>query len=136
LSAASAERPHLITSSTARAAPARAGAPGAQGVLAKLPPGEGHTVRIVAYGDLPAPGALHVGHAQAAPTASNAHEVIVYGDDHARIGAFIAFCRVVIVQRRRGLQAPRGASRWCRSRQWRAGAAAARGPCPDPRPSA
>src|SRR5213082_4145233 len=82
-SAASAERPHLITSSTARAAAASAGAPGAQAVLTKLPPGEGHTVRIVAYGDLPAPGALHVGHAQAAPTASNAHEVIVYGDDHA-----------------------------------------------------
>src|SRR5256886_2902475 len=103
LSAASAERPHLITSSTARAAPARAGAPGAQGVLAKLPPGEGHTVRIVAYGDLPAPVAQHVGHVHTAPTASNAHEVIVYGDDHARIGAFIALCRVVIVQGRGGL---------------------------------
>src|SRR3977135_1277093 len=67
-SAASAVWPHLITSSTARAAAASAGAPGAQGVLAKPPPGEGHTVRVIAYGDPSPPGPLHVCHAQTATT--------------------------------------------------------------------
>src|SRR5438105_283325 len=102
-SAASAERPQLITSSTARAAAARAGAPGAQGVLAKLPPGEGHAVRVVAYGDPPAPGPLHLGHTQAATTTAHKHEIILYGDDHSRIDAFNVFYRVVIVRCRGGL---------------------------------
>src|SRR5207237_6485577 len=92
-SAAPAERPQLITSSTARAAAARAGAPGAQGVLAKLPPCEGHAVRVVAYGDPPAPGPLHLGHTQAATTAAHKHEITLYGDDHTRIGAFNVFSR-------------------------------------------
>src|SRR5256885_2174763 len=87
-SAAPAERPHLITSSTARAAAASAGAPGAQGVLAKLPPCEGHAVRVVAYGDPPAPGPLHLGHPQAASTALNEHEVVRYGEDPTRIRPF------------------------------------------------
>src|SRR2546429_340405 len=102
-SAAPAERPQLITSSTARAAAARAGAPGAQGVLAKLPPCEGHAVRVVADGDPPAPGPLHLGHTQAATTAAHKHEIIVHGDDHTRIGAFNVFYWVVIVQCRGGL---------------------------------
>src|SRR5437868_11670576 len=102
-SAASAERPQLITSSTARAAAASAGAPGAQGVLAKLPPCEGHAVRVVAYGDPPAPGPLHLGHTQAATTAAHKHEITLYGDDHARIGAFNVFYSVVIVRCRGGL---------------------------------
>lgn len=89
--AASAEWPHLITSSTARAAPASAGAPGAQGVLAKAPPGEGHTVRVIAYGHRPAPRPLHVRHAQTPTTASYAHEVIVYGDDRTGMITFIVF---------------------------------------------
>src|SRR5437660_7766909 len=97
-SAASAEWPHLITSSTARAAAASAGAPGAQGVLAKLPPGEGHTVRVIAYAEPAAPGPLHFGHPQAAATAAHAHEIIMYGDDRARIGAFIVLFRVVSAQ--------------------------------------
>src|SRR5256884_8608046 len=101
--AAPAERPQVITSSTARAAAARAGAPGAQGVLAKLPPCEGHAVRIVADGDPPAPGALHLGHTQAATTTAHQHEIIVHGDDHTRIGAFNVFYWVVIVQCRGGL---------------------------------
>src|SRR6266403_3073049 len=88
--AASAEWPHLITSSTARAAAASAGAPGAQGVLAKLPPGEGHTVRVIAYAEPAAPGPLHFGHPQAAAAAAHAHEIIMYGDDRPRIGAFTA----------------------------------------------
>src|SRR2546421_7911320 len=95
-SAASAERPHLITSSTARAAAASAGAPGAQGVLAKLPPGEGHAVRVVAYSDPPAPRPLYLGHAQTAPAASDEHEVVLYGDDHTRIRAFHVFFRIFI----------------------------------------
>src|ERR1700687_1666060 len=89
-SAASAEWPFEITSSTARAAAASAGAPGAQGVLAKLPPAEGHTVRVVAYGDPPAPRPLHLRHAQTASAALYAHEVIMYGDDRTRIISFIA----------------------------------------------
>src|SRR5260370_12210796 len=91
-SAASAEWPHLITSSTARAAAASAGAPGAQGVLAlaKAPPGEGHTVGVVAHGDRPPPTSLHSRHVQAATAASYAHEVIMYADDHAMIVAFSA----------------------------------------------
>src|SRR3984893_1292439 len=89
--AASAEWPHLITSSTARAAAASAGAPGAQGVLAKAPPGEGHAVRVIAYGHRPAPRPLHLRHAQTPATASYAHEVIVYGDDRTRIITFIVF---------------------------------------------
>src|SRR5256885_727377 len=97
-SAAFAERPHLITSSTARAAPASAGAPGAQAVLTKLPPGEGHTVRVVADGHPLASGALDLGHTQAATTTANAHEAIVYGDDRARIGAFIAFYWIVLAR--------------------------------------
>src|ERR1700730_4556849 len=93
-SAASAEWPFEITSSTARAAAASAGAPGAQDVLTKLPPGEGHAVRVVAYGDPPAPGPLDLRHAQVASTASYAHEVIMYGDDHPRIIAFLVFFRL------------------------------------------
>src|SRR6266446_8216313 len=89
--AASAERPHLITSSTARAAAASAGAPGAQGVLAKAPPGEGHTMRVIAYGHRPAPRPLHLRHTQTPPTASYAHEVTVYGDDRTRMITFIVF---------------------------------------------
>src|ERR1700730_15434379 len=87
---ASAERPHLLTSSTARAAAASAGAPGAQGVLAKAPPGEGHAVRVVAHGHPPPPRPLDFGHAQTAATGSYAHEVIMYADDRPRIVAFIA----------------------------------------------
>src|SRR3982074_2129814 len=94
-SAAPAVWPHLITTSTARAAAVSAGAPGAQGVLAKPPPGEGHTVRVIAYGEPAAPGPLHFGHPQAATTAAHAHEIIVYGDDRPGIGSFIHFFRVI-----------------------------------------
>src|SRR4029077_16570524 len=89
--AASAEWPHLITSSTARAAAASAGAPGAQGVLAKAPPGEGHAVRVITHGHRPAPRPLHLRHAQTPPAASYAHEVILYGDDRTRMMTFIVF---------------------------------------------
>src|SRR6202162_2361224 len=89
--AASAEWPFETTSSTARGAAASAGAPGAQGVLAKAPPGEGHTVRVIAYGHRPAPRPLHLRHAQTPATASYAHEIIVYGDDGTRIITFSVF---------------------------------------------
>src|SRR3981081_1944690 len=99
-SAASAEWPFEMTSSTTRAAAASAGAPGAQGVLAKAPPGEGHAVRVVAYGDPSPPGPLHVCHAQTATTASYAHEVTLYADDRPRIVSFIT----VFELGRRGLR--------------------------------
>src|SRR4029077_7524047 len=83
--AASAEWPDVITSSTARAAAASAGAPGAQGVLAKPPAGHDHTVRVLAPGQPSAPGPLHFGHPQAAATAAHTHEIIMYGDDRSRI---------------------------------------------------
>src|SRR6266480_4569829 len=101
-SGASAEWPFEITSSTARAAAASAGAPGAQGVLDKLPPGQSHAMRVVAYGDPPAPRPLHLRDAQAASTASNEHEVVLYGDDHTGIRAFNVLCRIFIAPGCRG----------------------------------
>src|SRR5256885_2380609 len=43
-------------------------------------------------------GALDLGHTQAATTTANAHEAIVYGDDRARIGAFIALYWIVLAR--------------------------------------
>src|SRR4029077_11808671 len=79
--AVSAEWPHRITSSTARAAAASAGAPGAQGGLAKAPPDESDAVRVIAYRHRPASRPLHLRHAERPATASYKHEVILYGDD-------------------------------------------------------
>ena len=92
-----------MTASTTRAAAASAGAPGAQGVLAKTAARQHEAVREVAHADRSPSRSLDLRHRESTPTALNDHVVIQYGDDHARIDAFsVNFCpeRVTRVRER------------------------------------
>src|SRR5437763_725264 len=105
--AVSADRPLETTSSTARAAAASAGAPGAHGVLtgdfagwltgvpaksrvllAKAPPHEARTMGIVPGAHAPPARPLHLEHPESPLTALYEHEIIQYGDDRAWFVSF------------------------------------------------
>src|SRR6516225_6711580 len=87
--AASADRPRDVTASTTRAAAASAGAPGAQGVLAKTAARQHEAVREVPNADRSSSRSLNLGHRESTPAALNDHVVILYGEDRARIDAFV-----------------------------------------------
>src|SRR5207302_6894193 len=107
-SAVSADRPLETTSSTARAAAASAGAPGAHGVLiggdfsggltgvpaksclllAKPPPQEARAVGILPGAHAPPARPLHLEHPESPLAALYEHEIIQYGDDRAWFVSF------------------------------------------------
>src|SRR5580692_3664353 len=96
-SAASADSPRERTASTARAAPASAGAPGAQGVLTKALPQEGATVGEVARRNAPAARQLHLGHGQHALPAPDREVIVTYREDRPGFDAIRARMRHVSV---------------------------------------
>src|SRR5580704_89072 len=91
-SAASAERPRSATAATTRAAPASAGAPGAQRVLAKAPACQRQVVGELRHFENPSAGLLDASDAQEPPGAAhNQHEAVLYADDGSRCPLFRGF---------------------------------------------
>src|SRR4029077_16294240 len=78
---ASAERPSEITASSACAAPASAGAPGAHGDLAKAPSRELEAVRKIPHRYRLFTRSLHLGDGERGGAARDPHEIVLNTDD-------------------------------------------------------
>src|SRR5215510_9194781 len=91
-----------MTDSTTRAAPASAGAPGAQGVLDKPAAPESQAVRKIPDAHRSAARALDLHHGQAPPAALHDHVFIQNLDDQTRIVADADTFSSILFQSRGG----------------------------------